>query len=275
MPELPEVETTCRGIRPHLSGCVVRRWILRDGRLRWPIPADFQKIEGQKIIAVDRRAKYILLRCSRGTAIVHLGMSGSLRICPPETDWRKHDHVALELDNGLQLRYHDPRRFGSWLWTEQEPAGHPLLRTLGPEPLETEFNAQYLHRVASARKIPVKQLIMDARVVVGVGNIYACEALYFAGIHPQQSSRLLDYEDCQRLVLQIRKVLRASIRRGGTTLRDFLREDGSPGYFRQRLQVYGRVGEPCRKCNHPVGKLTMTQRSTFYCPVCQKISVKK
>lgn len=275
MPELPEVETTCCGIRPHLCGQTVRRWILRDGRLRWPVPDEFQQIEGQPILAVERRAKYILLRCPLATAIVHLGMSGSLRICESDFPWRKHDHVALELENGKHLRYHDPRRFGCWLWTDQNPAEHPLLRTLGPEPLDRTFNGDYLHGIGVARKIPVKQLIMDAHVVVGVGNIYACEALFFAGIHPLIASKLLSEENYGRLVRQIRKVLRASIREGGTTLRDFLREDGRPGYFRQRLQVYGREGEPCRECGQPVGKLTLAQRSTFYCSNCQKISVKK
>lgn len=270
MPELPEVETTCRGIRPHLQGRKVVRLFVRESRLRWPVATELGELEGCVIESVGRRAKYLLLQCNRGTAIVHLGMSGSLRVSEPAVDFRKHDHVMLNLDSGLQLRYHDPRRFGAWLWVTGDPLRHRLLRDLGPEPLEAEFDLQYLATACNGRQRSIKETIMDSKVVVGVGNIYACEALFLAGIHPRRPAGKISKARLDRLIQAITSVLCRSIEQGGTTLRDFLREDGSPGYFRQQLRVYGREGLPCPSCNSPVKHLTLGQRSTFFCSKCQK-----
>lgn len=269
MPELPEVETTRRGIEPHLMGQKVSAVKIRDPRLRWPVPPQLADLAGQTVRNVTRRAKYILIAADHGTAIVHLGMSGSLRIADPEAALRPHDHLLLNLESGMQLRYHDPRRFGCWLWTNDDPLSHPLLRSLGPEPLGRHFTAQYLSDCGRNRRGPVKQLLMNPRTVVGIGNIYACEALYMAGIHPQKPSGELKASVVSCLVRSVRKVLRASIEQGGTTLRDFVREDGTPGYFRQSLSVYGRTGQPCRECRTPIEKIVIGQRSTFFCPNCQ------
>lgn len=270
MPELPEVETTCRGIRPYLNEATIRKWIVRESRLRWPVPEILSSLPGQVIFGVERRAKYLLVQCTHGHLIIHLGMSGSLRIVSPEVSWRKHDHLAMELSNGKQLRYHDPRRFGCWLWTADSPALHPLLRNLGPEPLSEEFTASMLHQRFRTRNLPIKQAIMDSQTVVGVGNIYACEALFLARIHPQKPASQVSLKKLELLVSSIREVLEHSIRQGGTTLRDFLREDGTPGYFSQQLRVYDREGQPCRVCDKPIRKVVLGQRSTFFCPHCQK-----
>ena len=270
MPELPEVETTCRGIRPHLAGRRITRVDIRETRLRWPVAPEIGGLAGQRVDSVGRRAKYILLEFSTGTAIVHLGMSGSLRLCGPESAWRRHDHLALALDSGLELRFHDPRRFGCWLWTGGSAPQHALLRGLGPEPLGGAFDGGHLAAACSGRKASIKQTIMDASVVVGVGNIYACEALHAAGIDPRRAAGRVGRARLDRLADSIREVLARSIEQGGTTLRDFLREDGSPGYFRQQLQVYGRTGQPCRACATPVRRVLQGQRSTFFCPRCQK-----
>ncbi len=270
MPELPEVETTCRGVRPHLVGRTVMSLTVREDRLRWPVPAALKRLEGHRVEAVERRAKYLLIRNPVGTAIVHLGMSGSLRVSEPALELRKHDHVLLDLDSGLQLRYHDPRRFGAWLWTETDPYGHSLLNSLGPEPLGDDFNVDCLQKACKGRQRSIKETIMDSKVVVGVGNIYACEALFMAGIHPSRAAGKVSRLRLKRLLEAIREVLTFSIEQGGTTLRDFLREDGSPGYFRQQLRVYGRSGEPCRRCKAPVKQITLGQRSTFYCGRCQR-----
>lgn len=270
MPELPEVETTCRGIRPHLLGRTVKRIFVRDSRLRWPVPVELTGLEGCEIESVERRAKYLLIRCKRGTAIVHLGMSGSLRVSEPAVDFRKHDHVMLNLDSGLQLRYHDPRRFGAWLWTDGDPLQHSLLRDLGPEPLESDFDLKHLVAACKGRQRSIKETIMDSKIVVGVGNIYACEALFMAGIHPRRPAGGISRPRLAKLIQAIRQVLSHSIEQGGTTLRDFLREDGSPGYFRQQLRVYGREALPCPSCESPVKQLTLGQRSTFFCSNCQK-----
>lgn len=270
MPELPEVETTCRGIRPHLTGRKILGAEVRERRLRWPVATEIDALAGQRIQAVERRAKYILLRFADGTAIVHLGMSGSLRLCDWSTAWRKHDHLALLLEGGLQLRFHDPRRFGCWLWTDANPLDHELLHGLGPEPLGGDFNEAHLAAACAGRKAAIKQTIMDARVVVGVGNIYACEALFTARIDPRRAAGRISSGRLGRLAEAIRTVLARSIEQGGTTLRDFLREDGSPGYFRQQLQVYDREGQPCRQCCAPVRRIVIGQRSTYFCPRCQK-----
>ncbi len=270
MPELPEVETTRRGIEPCLTGHAILRLVVYERRLRWPVPAGLeQRLRGQTIAAVDRRAKYLLIRFERGTLIVHLGMSGSLRLVESTAPRLKHDHIELQLANGLNLRYCDPRRFGSWLWTEENPAIHPLLKDLGPEPLEQQFTASYLFGRVRNRKQGVKTLIMDNHIVVGVGNIYATESLFLAGIHPQRSGASLSLDDCRRIVRQIRSILGKAIRKGGTTLRDFVGGDGKPGYFAQQLLAYGREGEPCKHCGTTLQGIRQGQRATVFCPVCQ------
>jgi formamidopyrimidine-DNA glycosylase len=274
VPELPEVETTLRGIRPHLLGRRIARMIVREPRLRLPIPPDLAlRLTGQAILGLQRRAKYILIQVEDGSLILHLGMSGSLRVVPTETPPLKHDHVDLALSDGRALRFHDPRRFGLLIWTPDPPAlaatRHALLRDLGPEPLEDGFDGDHLHRLSRKRQIAVKSFIMDGGVVVGVGNIYASESLYLAGIHPSRACHRVGLERYRRLAQTIRTVLDASIVQGGTTLRDFVQEDGSPGYFARWLRVYGRTGEPCPGCGAPLRQVRIAQRSSFYCPRCQ------
>lgn len=270
MPELPEVETTRRGIAPHLLEQRVLGVVVRQPRLRWEVPAELgERLTGRRIRAVERRAKYLLIRFEHGTLILHLGMSGSLRVLPPNTPPALHDHFDLLLEANL-LRLRDPRRFGAVLWTDQPPAEHPLLRDLGPEPLETEFDGDWLHRHAQTRHGPVKSMIMDGHVVVGVGNIYASESLFMAGIHPHRPAHRIALPRYRRLAKCIREVLAQSIQAGGTTLRDFVQEDGSPGYFAQQLRVYDRAGEPCLVCGAPVRRVVTGQRATYYCGKCQR-----
>jgi formamidopyrimidine-DNA glycosylase len=269
MPELPEVETTLRGVSPHLVGRRIREVIVRDRRLRWPVSADIHALEGMRVEAARRRAKYLLFDTGAGTLIIHLGMSGALRITDPDTPWRKHDHVAFLLDSGKHLRFHDPRRFGVVLLV-QAPEGHPLLAGLGPEPLEPGFNATCLKAACKGRSAPIKAVIMDARVVVGVGNIYACEALFMAGIHPLTPAGKVSLPRLDKLVTAIRQVLQASIEMGGTTLRDFLNEKGEPGYFAQSLRVYDREGQPCPVCGAGVRRIVIGNRSSYLCPKCQR-----
>ncbi|MBE2286827.1 MAG: bifunctional DNA-formamidopyrimidine glycosylase/DNA-(apurinic or apyrimidinic site) lyase [Prosthecobacter sp.] len=270
MPELPEVETTLRGVSPHLIGKRVREVIVRDKRLRWPVPDTIHELEGCRIDSGVRRAKYMLFGTAKGTLLLHLGMSGNLRILPPDTPWRKHDHLALTLDSGKQLRLHDPRRFGAALWIQGNPAEHALLRELGPEPLGDDFTTAQLHTACQGKTAAIKQVIMDAHVVVGVGNIYASEALFMAGIDPRKPAGKVTRPRLEKLVAAIREVLAASIEMGGTTLRDFLNESGEPGYFAQTLRVYDREGEPCRVCGARIRRIVQGQRSTFYCPKCQR-----
>lgn len=271
MPELPEVETTRRGITPHVQGRRVREVIVRERRLRWPITDDLiTGLTGARIEAVARRAKYLLLRTAHGTALLHLGMSGSLRVLPAATPPGKHDHLDLVLDSGHCLRLSDPRRFGAALWCTGDVQQHALLRDLGPEPLGADLDADYLCARAHGRKLPVKAFIMDARVVVGVGNIYASESLFLAGIHPQRAVGRISRKRMETLVCCIKQVLTDSIAAGGTTLRDFVGGDGRPGYFAQELRVYGRAGEPCPSCGTPIRQITTGQRSTYYCPHCQR-----
>lgn len=271
MPELPEVETTRRGIEPHIHHQTIDDIVVRNHALRWPVPKQLQqKARKQKIQSVDRRGKYLLLRLETGTVIIHLGMSGSLRICTAETPAEKHDHVDIVFDNNKTLRLRDPRKFGAVLWTEIDPAKHKLLCSLGPEPLDDSFNKHYLFEQTRKRTTSIKSLIMNSHIVVGVGNIYACESLYIAGINPKRKAGSLSLERCERLVTAIRQVLTDSITQGGTTLRDFIRENGQPGYFAQQLSVYGRAGEPCARCGRPIKQITQQQRSTFYCTRCQK-----
>lgn len=270
MPELPEVETTLRGVAPHLLGKRVREVIVRDKRLRWPVPDTIHELEGCRIESGARRAKYMLFGSTKGTLLLHLGMSGNLRVLPADTPWKKHDHFALTLDSGKQLRLHDPRRFGAALWLAGDPMQHALLRDLGPEPLGKEFSAAHLHAAFRGKSAAIKQVLMDAHVVVGVGNIYASEALFLAGIHPRKAAGKVSRPRLELLVKAVRKVLTASIKAGGTTLRDFVNESGEPGYFKRTLRVYDRSGEPCRVCATKIKRIVQGQRSTFFCPKCQR-----
>ncbi|MCM2311891.1 MAG: bifunctional DNA-formamidopyrimidine glycosylase/DNA-(apurinic or apyrimidinic site) lyase [Steroidobacteraceae bacterium] len=270
MPELPEVETTRRGIRAALRGRRIAGFELRNHQLRWPVDASLAKrLPGQHVREVHRRAKYLLLELDGGTLIGHLGMSGSLRVLPVDTPWLKHDHYEIRLADGRCLRFNDPRRFGSLLWVTGDPLEHRLLAGLGPEPLGKDFNGRYLAERARRRKVAVKQFLMDQHVVVGVGNIYASEALFRAGIHPRRAAGKVSAERYERLAQAVKAVLGAAIKQGGTTLRDYVSADGTPGYFRQKLYVYERGGEPCRKCGTPIRKITQGQRSTYFCPTCQ------
>ncbi|MEO6076280.1 MAG: bifunctional DNA-formamidopyrimidine glycosylase/DNA-(apurinic or apyrimidinic site) lyase [Dokdonella sp.] len=269
MPELPEVETTRRGLEPHLVGRRVVDLIVRQPQLRWPVAAGLQQLRGQRIESVERRAKYLLVATASGSALLHLGMSGSLRVLPRETMINKHDHVDWLLDSDQVLRYTDPRRFGSQLW---QPKGeiHPLLEHLGPEPLSDDFNGDDLYRQSRGRSAAVKVFLMDQSIVVGVGNIYAAEALFAAGIRPTRAAGLVSRPRFARLAVEVKRILAYAITRGGTTLRDFLSPDGAPGYFEQELFVYGRAGQPCRVCATPIRSIRLGQRSTFFCPNCQR-----
>jgi len=270
VPELPEVETTRRGIAGHVTGRRVTAVVVRDRRLRWPVSRRLDAdLPGQRIASVERRAKYLLLRCEAGTVLLHLGMSGSLRIVPAASPPRPHDHVDLCLDDGSCLRLHDPRRFSSLHWTTADPARHPRLRDLGPEPLEAEFSGEHLYRSLRGRRAAVKALIMDSHIVVGVGNIYASEALFRAGIRPGRAGGRVSRPRCERLAEAVRTTLADAIRVGGTTLRDYLDPQGTPGYFALTLSVYGRAGEPCRTCGTPIRHQVTGQRSSYYCPRCQ------
>jgi len=271
MPELPEVETSCAGIAPHVKGQLVTKVIVRDRRLRWPVPAALGKnLPGQRVVEVSRRAKYMLFRAETGSAIMHLGMSGSVRILTRKLAPLPHDHVDICFGHGATLRFNDPRRFGCLLWTRRDPLRHPLLVDLGPEPLSDEFNGEVLYTASRGRKVAVKNFIMNSHVVVGVGNIYASEALFLAGIHPRRAAGRISRARYQRLADKIKQVLLAAINAGGTTLRDFTDSDGVPGYFAHELRVYGRTGEPCERCAAPVRQEVIGQRSTFLCPRCQR-----
>ncbi len=270
MPELPEVETSCRGIRPHLDGQIISRLEVRQRKLRWPVPELLNELlPDNRITAVTRRGKYILLKVQGGSVMIHLGMSGCLRVLPQATPAGKHDHVDLILANGQMLRLTDPRRFGSVLW---QPEGeiHALLADLGPEPLSEAFDAAYLHRRCEGRKTAIKQLIMDSKVVVGVGNIYANEALFLAGISPKRPAGNISGRRLETLTATIKQVLQDAIEQGGTTLRDFSGSDGKPGYFKQQLNVYGRGGKPCVRCLEPLVEVRLGQRSTVFCRFCQR-----
>lgn len=271
MPELPEVETTRRGIEPHLVGQTVTCVVVRQRKLRWPIPRALDRsLPGQSIRNVRRRGKYLLLDTAVGTAILHLGMSGSLRLVACDAPVGKHDHVDIQLASGQSLRLTDPRRFGALLWTTQAAEQHALLAELGPEPLNDTFDGEHLFNAARGRKVAIKQLIMDSHIVVGVGNIYANEALFMAGIHPTRPAGRIARERYNALVDAIKQVLAASIKMGGTTLRDFVGGDGKPGYFKQTLRVYDRLGEPCHQCGAPIRGKRIGQRSSFYCIQCQR-----
>ena len=271
MPELPEVETTRSGIEPHILNKKIKDVVIRQHKLRWPIPKNLaSKITQLKLTQVARRGKYLLLRFSNtGTVIIHLGMSGSLRICSASSPIEKHDHIDFIFSNKKILRFTDPRKFGCVLWTKQEPEKHKLLSKLGPEPLEDIFNTEYLYAQSRKRSCSIKTFIMNSQIVVGVGNIYASESLFMAGINPARKAGSISKARCEKLVIAIKKILEAAIKQGGTTLRDFTRENGQPGYFAQQLQVYGRTNEPCPVCDKPVKQISQQNRSTFYCTRCQ------
>jgi len=275
MPELPEVETTRRGIEPHLAGRRIAAVTLRRNDLRWPIPPEVsERLPGQLIESVERRAKYLLIHTAAGSAMLHLGMSGMLRVLPPDAPIGKHDHVDIVLEGtaeqrGRVLRFTDPRRFGSLLW---QPFGelHPLLAALGPEPLTDAFEGDTLWCGSRGRSAAVKLFLMDNANVVGVGNIYASEALFAAGIDPRRAAGKVSRQRYASLAAEVKRILTWAIERGGTTLRDFLNPDGAPGYFFRELNVYGRTGEPCKVCGTPIRQAVLGQRSTFWCPRCQK-----
>jgi formamidopyrimidine-DNA glycosylase len=271
MPELPEVETTRRGVEPHVVGRRIVELAVHEPRLRWPVARDIaRRVGGARVELAGRRAKYLLFGLDNGgTLLLHLGMSGSLRVLPAATPRQLHDHVDLVLDSGQTLRFNDPRRFGSLHYVTGDPGQHPLLRGLAPEPLEAAFDADYLWRVTRGRRVAIKQLIMNSQLVVGVGNIYASEALFGAGVRPRRQARGLRRTEVERLVASIRNVLQMAVSVGGTTLRDYVGVDGNPGYFRQKLFVYERAGEPCRVCGQPVRHFVQGQRSTYWCAGCQ------
>ncbi len=270
MPELPEVETTLRGLKPHLENQTVRDVILRCDKLRWPISKNLKAILHKKSIqSFSRRGKYLLFHFKHGTLIIHLGMSGKLQIFTAAPAVKKHDHVDIIFADKKLLRYTDPRRFGAILWTQNPPHQHPLLCHLGVEPLEKNFTAKYLFDYTQKRNLAIKLLIMNANIVVGVGNIYATEALFMAGIHPATPAKLLTLQHCQTLVRTIKKILKQAIQQGGTTLKDFMNSDGKPGYFSQELQVYGRQSQPCFVCETIVQSMQLGKRSSAFCPTCQ------
>ncbi len=271
MPELPEVETTRRGIEPYLKERVVSAVVVRERRLRWPVPPGFEdELVGDTIRKVGRRAKYLLLELGAGTLMIHLGMSGSLRILTVPTPPSRHDHVDLCLDNGAALRFRDARRFGSLHWLPNTGPTHPLLRNLGPEPLSPTFTGNYLYARSRARRVAVKPFIMNQAIVVGVGNIYAAEALHRARIHPGRPAGRISIPRYATLATAIKTILQEAIGQGGTTLRDFVAENGQPGYFKQQLRVYGRLGQACSNCGEPLRSLRLGQRGTVYCAVCQR-----
>ena len=269
MPELPEVETTRRGIEPHLVGRTIERLVCRVPRLRWPLPGEAASLAGQQVLGVARRAKYLLLRCSGGTVILHLGMSGHLHLVAAGTPPQTHDHVDLVFTDGSALRFNDARRFGALLWTPDDPHRHPLLVELGPEPFAAEMDGAYLYRRSRGRKGAVKPFIMDQQVVVGVGNIYASEALFRAGIDPRRPAGGIGLARYERLAAAICEVLTEAITAGGTTIRDFTDAGGRPGYFRLQLKVYGREGEACPACDLPIVCSRIAGRSTYFCRKCQ------
>jgi formamidopyrimidine-DNA glycosylase len=270
MPELPEVETVLRGIKPHIIQQPIKNVIVRQSQLRWPIISNINhKVKNQTIIAIERRGKYLLLKMHTGTLILHLGMSGSLRIITIPIQANKHDHVDIELGNKKILRFNDPRRFGALLWTQEDPLQHSLLAHLGPEPLTPAFSATYLWQRAQGRKTAIKLLIMDSKIVVGVGNIYANEALFASNISPTAPAEKISLERYKILVKNIKKILRAAIKQGGTTLKNFADSDGKPGYFKFHLKAYGRSGLPCIICKTLLEEIRLGQRSTVFCPKCQ------
>ncbi len=270
MPELPEVEITRRGIEPFLAGRVLTGAEVRHHGLRWPVPRNLSRaLRGERVRSVGRRGKYIVIECGRGTLLLHLGMSGNLRILPAGAPPGRHDHFDLQLEDKI-LRLRDPRRFGSVLWWRGPADGHPLLAGLGVEPLSSAFDGDALHRAVRGRKAAIKQVLMDSRVVAGIGNIYASESLFRAGVHPATPAGRLSRERSARLAAAVRETLLDAIAAGGSTLRDFVHADGAAGCFQMRYFVYDRAGEPCRGCGQPIKRVVQGQRSTYYCPRCQR-----
>jgi formamidopyrimidine-DNA glycosylase len=271
MPELPEVETTRRGLLPHVVGRRIAGVVVRNPNLRWPVPRDLRRrLTGERVNAIRRRGKYLLFDLAKGHLLVHLGMSGRLTLVAHDEPVRKHDHVDLRLEGSRSLRLTDPRRFGAMLWLDDPAERHALLKDLGLEPLEAEFTGAALHQRAKGRRVAVKQFLMNGGVVTGVGNIYASEALFTAGIHPSRSAGRISRERWDKLAAAVRATLQSAIDSGGSTLRNFAAADGRPGYFQHKHFVYGREGKPCRVCKTPIRALRHGQRSTFYCPACQK-----
>ncbi|UZE96559.1 bifunctional DNA-formamidopyrimidine glycosylase/DNA-(apurinic or apyrimidinic site) lyase [Alkalimarinus alittae] len=268
MPELPEVETTRRGIHPYVEHNTIRSVTIRERRLRWPVSDELTTLSMALVHKLERRAKYLILHLPKGYIIIHLGMSGNLRVVENNTPIGKHDHVDLNMNDGKIIRYNDPRRFGSVLWVKDWES-HSLFSKLGPEPLEASFNADYLHKQAKDKTTGIKQFIMDNKNVVGVGNIYANEALFLSGIHPKRPAGKLSKKRISKFVDHIKKTLETAITQGGTTLKDFVGGDGKPGYFQQQLKVYGRGGQPCTECKTTLKEIRLGQRSTVYCPKCQ------
>lgn len=271
MPELPEVETTRRGIQPFIEGKRIKQVIVRDRRLRWPVIDEFESLlSGQRIRSVSRRGKYLVFDIGSGYFMLHLGMSGVLCVVDGKTALKAHDHIDIIFSKNVILRYNDPRRFGSAHWISTDPNQHFLLEKLGPEPLSAAFSAQHLFEKAARKRIAVKNFIMDSHVVVGVGNIYANEALFLAGIKPTVPASKVSLARYEKLTIAIKEVLKAAIKQGGTTLKDFKGSDGKPGYFKQALKVYGRAGEPCYSCQSPLQEIRLGQRATVYCTRCQR-----
>ena len=271
MPELPEVETTLRGLSEHVLNAQIKAIVLRRPALRWPIPSEIHQLQGHRITSLERRAKYLLMHTAAGSAIWHLGMSGNLRVVNDYPPAKLHDHVDWELDTGAVLRFHDPRRFGCLLY-QQPGQTHALLAGLGPEPLDTagQFDANYLFMLSRGRTQALKHFLMDQKTVVGVGNIYAAESMFRARVRPQRAAGSLTRIECRRLVQAVQSILHAAIERGGTTLRDFIQPDGAPGYFAQELFVYGRLGEACRICSSPIKAAELGTRQSYFCPSCQR-----
>lgn len=274
MPELPEVETTRKGIAPKSEQQTIVEIVVRNPNLRWPVDNTLnEKLRGQVIESVTRRGKYLLLNTAVGTVLIHLGMSGTLRVLAHNTAVKKHDHVDIVLSNGHLLRLNDPRRFGSVLWHDKQSGSlseHHLLAKLGPEPLDEAFNGDYLYEKSRQRKVAVKSFIMNSHIVVGAGNIYANESLFLSGIHPQKPAGKLTKKQCQELAGHIKTVIAAAIKQGGTTLKDFMSPDGKPGYFVQQLNVYDQTGKACTVCGTAIERLMLNQRAAFFCPNCQK-----
>lgn len=271
MPELPEVETTLRGIKPYLLNNTIQDIVVRNPSLRWPVPVEqLSLLKGCIVSSLSRRAKYVLIHTQNGSLILHLGMSGSVRIVDSSLEPGKHDHVDIVLNSGKSIRFNDPRRFGCLLFSSSDPLKHQLINHLGPEPLSDEFDAEYLYKQSRNRSVAVKNFIMDGKVVVGVGNIYASESLFLSGIRPTIAANKISKPRYEKLVASIKQVLSKAIESGGTSLRDFTQSDGKPGYFGQELRVYGKEGDPCPRCGAKIKQIVIGQRSSFYCAKCQR-----
>jgi formamidopyrimidine-DNA glycosylase len=271
MPELPEVETCVQGLKPLAEGKTIKRVVIRNGQLRWPVKRNLNAlIRSKRIQSIARRAKYIVIDLGDANLLMHLGMSGTVRVLPKDTELKKHDHIDIELDDTQVIRYNDPRRFGSLHHTTEYIEDHFLIDALGPEPLDISFSAEYLFNACSKRSSAIKTVLMNNKVVVGVGNIYANEALFLSGIHPQRSANSLSHHECEQLCRHIKQVLARAIEAGGTTLKDFVNSEGKPGYFQQTLYVYGRSGKPCLQCSTSLDLIKIAGRATVVCPTCQE-----